>query len=231
MSTTTPISNMSYEEALDYSQAYQKRADMYLLIGAGLIGTAVLGLFGLPIFLYALWLFKKGEDQGLATRPFMMTCIGAITLVDAFLNSIGTIGDVLGHHTLLIRIGEMGWGTLVDTGYIWRFNDLWMGGTSTPGEKCWNFVNVLVLFPMRVVAAWGFLQGKRWGLQWMIITCWICCYAWVGYLCNLTIYWESRFPDAAAPVWGWWLYDFVYFTPFITLPYFYTINKELFTDD
>jgi hypothetical protein len=56
-------------------------------------------------------------------------------------------------------------------------------------------------------------------------------FVWVGYLWNLTTFWEMRLVDIAAPVWGWWLYDIWYITPFVILPYLYTINKEMFTSD
>jgi hypothetical protein len=72
---------------------------------------------------------------------------------------------------------------------------------------------------------------KRWGLQWMVITCWMGVYAWVAYMWNFTTYSEMRLVDVLAPVWGWWLYNIWYVTPFIAIPFLYTINRELFTDD
>jgi hypothetical protein len=160
-----------------------------------------------------------------------MTFVGALVLVDGFLNTLGTMIDVLGNHSLIIRVFEMGWGLFFDAGYAWQFNRLLIGGTSAPGEKSWEIANVFVLFPMRVAAAWGFLQMKRWGLQWMIITSWMGVFAWVGYLFNITAYSEMRFTDVILPVTGWWLYNIWYITPFIVLPYLYTINREMFTDD
>ena len=80
----------SYDEALARSATIQKRADKFILIGGGLIGTTVLGLLGLPFFLYGLWLIKQAEDEGLPVRPYLMTFIGALVLVDGFLNTLGT---------------------------------------------------------------------------------------------------------------------------------------------
>jgi hypothetical protein len=48
---------------------------------------------------------------------------------------------------------------------------------------------------------------------------------------NITTYSEMRFSDTLAPVWGWWLYNIWYVTPFIVIPFLYTINREMFTDD
>ena len=221
----------SYDEALERSATIQKRADKFILIGGGLIGTTVLGLLGLPFFLYGLWLIKQAEDEGLPVRPYLMTFIGALVLVDGFLHPLGTMIDVCAYHSLLIRVFEMGWGLLLDAGYAWQFNSIWYGGTSAPGEKSWEIANVFVLFPIRVAAAWGFLQMKRWGYQWLVISCWMGVFAWVGYCFNMTTYWEVRFSDVAWPVFGWWGYNIWYITPFIVLPYLYTINREMFVDD
>ena len=221
----------SYDEALERSATIQKRADKFILIGGGLIGTTVLGLLGLPFFLYGLWLIKQAEDEGLPVRPYLMTFIGALVLVDGFLNTLGTMIDVFAIHSLIIRVFEMGWGLLLDAGYAWQFNSIWYGGTSAPGEKSWEIANVFVLFPIRVAAAWGFLQMKRWGFQWLVISCWMGVFAWVGYCFNMTTYWEMRFSDVAWPVFGWWGYNIWYITPFIVLPYLYTINREMFVDD
>jgi hypothetical protein len=229
--SSASMSTMSYEDALSTSKAVQKHADKYILVGACLMGTCVFGLIGLPIFLYGVWLLKRAEDRGLAVRPAMMTFVGALVLMDGFLNTMGWMIDVFAHHSLIIRIFEMGWSLLLDNGYAWNFNNMWFGGAAAPGEKSWEIACVFILFPIRVVAAWGFLQGKRWGLQWLIMSCWMGVFAWVGYLFNMAVFWEMRFVDIAAPVWGWWLYDIWYITPFVILPYLYTINKEMFSSD
>ena len=115
----------SYDEALERSATIQKRADKFILIGGGLIGTTVLGLLGLPFFLYGLWLIKQAEDEGLPVRPYLMPFIGALVLVDGFLNTLGTMIDVFANHSLIIRVFEMGWGLLLDAGYAWQFNSIW----------------------------------------------------------------------------------------------------------
>ena len=51
--------SLSYDEMLERSARIQKRADIYILVGGGLIGTTVFGLFGLPFFLYGLWQIKR----------------------------------------------------------------------------------------------------------------------------------------------------------------------------
>ena len=64
---STPL---TYDEMLERSAGIQKRADIYILVGGGLIGTTVFGLVGLPFFLYGLWQIKRAEDEGLPIRPF-----------------------------------------------------------------------------------------------------------------------------------------------------------------
>ena len=140
--------SLTYDEMLERSAGIQKRADVYILVGGGLIGTTVFGIFGLPFFLYGLWLIKRAEDEGLPIRPFLLTFVGALVLVDGFLNTLGTMIDVFANHSLIIRVFEMGWGLFVDGGYAWQFNSIWYGGTSVPGEKAWEIANVFVLFPM-----------------------------------------------------------------------------------
>jgi len=223
--------SLTYDEAVETAARVQKRADMFILVGGALIGTTILGLLGLPFFIYGLWQIKKAEDAGLPIRPYLMTFVGALVLVDGFLNTLGFMIDVFANRSLVVRVFEMGWGLMLDGGYAWQFNSLWFGGTAAPGEKGWEIANVFVLFPMRVVAAWGFLRMKRWGLQWLVMSSWMGVFAWVGYCFNMTTYWQMRFSDVAWPVYGWWIYNIWYITPFIVLPYVYTLNREMFTDD
>ena len=220
-----------YAALLARAEVIQKRADLHLIIGCVLLGTNVLGPIGLPFFVYGLWKIYQAEQDGLPVRPAMMTFIGYLVLVDGAMNVFGAMIDVLANHSLIGRVFLMGTGLVMDAGYLWQYNTLLVGGASAPGEKAFEVANGVVLFPMRMVAAWGFLNMKRWGLQWMIITCWMGVYAWVAYMWNFTTYAEMRQVDILAPVWGWWLYNIWYVTPFIVIPYLYTINREMFTDD
>jgi len=222
-----PRDDAPFEKA----RAIQKRADRHLMIGSALIGTMVLGPFGIPSFVYGLWLLYHAEKEGLPVRPALMTFVGCLVLVDGLMNTFGAAIDVLASHSLLVRTFVMGIGLWIDSGYFWQFNTLAVGGTSAPGEKAWEIANVFVLFPMRTAAAWGFLSMKRWGLQWMMITCWMGVYAWVGYMWNFTTYSQMRLVDIVFPVYGWWLYNLWYLTPFIVLPYLYTIDPKIFAED
>ena len=83
---------------------------------------------------------------------------------------------------------------------------------------------------MRMAAAIGFLQMKRWGHQWLIVTCWFGVVIWVGYVSNMTMFADVRYAGVVFPVIGWWLYDIFYITPFLAIPYLHTVNREIFTD-
>jgi hypothetical protein len=145
-----------------------------------------------------------------------MTFVGYLVLVDGAMNTLGAMIDVLANHSLIVRTFIMGTGLVFDAGYFWQYNTLLVGVASAPGEKAWEVANGVVLFPMRIVAAWlpqhealgpavdgrDVLDG---GLRLR------------GYMWNLTTYAEMRFTDVLAPVWGWWLYNIWYVTPFIVI--------------
>jgi len=131
---------------------------------------------------------------------------------------------------LLARVFLMAWGNMFDAGYFWHYNELWIGGATAPGEKGWEIALLPVVFCMRIAAAIGFLQMKRWGHQWLIITCWFGVVAWTGYIANMTIFADVRYTGVVFPVIGWWLYDIFYITPFLALPYLHSVNREIFSD-
>ena len=83
---------------------------------------------------------------------------------------------------------------------------------------------------LRIAAGIAFLQMKRWGHQWLIITCWFGIVIWIGYTFNMTMYADIRYAGVVFPVVGWWLYDIFYITPFLAIPYLHTVNREIFSD-
>ncbi len=58
------------------SRQAQWQADKWMMSGALLLGTAVFGIFGLPLFLRGLWLQIRAERSGLTMRPVIVTLIG-----------------------------------------------------------------------------------------------------------------------------------------------------------
>ncbi|WP_280241270.1 hypothetical protein [Nocardia abscessus] len=223
-------SSVTYDLHDEQSRAAQRHADIWLIIGTALMGTFVLGFIGLPIFLRGIWLQRQAQQAGLSVRPIIVTLIGYLVILDAFLNSIGWILDVGASHALITRVFFTAWGNFVDNGYFWHYNEMWIGGSSAPGEKGWEIALIFTVFPMRVAAAIAFLQMKRWGHQWLTVTCWFGVVIWVGYVVNMTMYADIRFEGTVLPVIGWWLYDIFYITPFLAIPYLHTVNREIFSD-
>jgi hypothetical protein len=225
---TTPSSGL--DEHMAASQVAQRRADKWLISGSILIGTAALGVFGLPLFLRGVWLLRKAQRDGLSVRPMLVTLLGYLVIIDAAINTVGWALDLVANHTILARILLNGWGAMFDAGYFWHYNELWLGGAAGPGEKAMEVGMILTVFTMRIAAAIRFLQMKRWGQQWMIITCWMGVLIWCLYVFNMTMYADVRFAGVVFPVVGWWLYDIFYITPFLAIPYLHTVNREIFSD-
>ncbi len=215
----------------EQSRLAQRRADKWLIAGTLLMGANAPGIFGLPMFLYGLTLLRRAQKAGLSVRPIVVTRIGYLVILDAGLNLQGWILDMIGNHTLVYRVLYTAIGNVMDGGYFWHYNQLWIGGASAPGEKSWEFACILVVFPMRIAASIGFLQMKRWGYQWLIVTCWFGVVIWVGYVMNMTEYADIRFSGTVFPVLGWWVFDIMYIVPFLAIPYLHTVNREIFSDD
>ena len=113
----------------------------------------VLGPIGLPVFCRGLVLLRNAARSGLSVRPMMVTLIGYVIILDAAINSIGWGLDIFANHALITRTIFTAWGNLMDGGYFWHYNELWMGGAGAPGEKAWIIVGVLIVFPLRIAAA------------------------------------------------------------------------------
>jgi hypothetical protein len=212
------------------SRQAQWRADKWMITGVLLLSTVILGPIGLPIFLWGLSLQKRAERDGLSVRPVIVTLVGYLVIIDAGLNSIGWAMDMIAHHALISRAFLTAWGAMFDGGYFWHYNQLWIGGATAPGEKSWEIALLPVVFSMRLAAAIGFLQMKRWGHQWLVVTCWFGVVAWCGYVANMTIFADVRFNHVVFPVIGWWLYDIFYISPFLAIPYLHSVNREIFSD-
>ncbi|WP_412457937.1 hypothetical protein [Mycolicibacterium monacense] len=225
-----PMSASGLDEHMAASQRAQRQADKWLISGGLLIGTAALGIFGLPLFLRGVWLLRKAQRDGLSVRPMLVTLLGYLVIIDAAINTVGWALDLVANHTILARILLNGWGAMFDAGYFWHYNELWLGGAAGPGEKAMVFGMIVTVFTMRFAAAIGFLQMKRWGHQWMIVTCWMGVLIWCVYVFNMTMFADVRFAGVIFPVVGWWLYDIFYITPFLAIPYLHSVNREIFSD-
>ena len=88
---------------MEESRLAQRQADRWLISGSILIGTAALGIFGLPLFLRGVWLLRRAQQNGLSVRPMMVTLLGYLVIIDAAINTVGWALDLIGSHTLLAR--------------------------------------------------------------------------------------------------------------------------------
>jgi hypothetical protein len=71
----------------EQSRLAQRQADKWLISGGILIGTAALGIFGLPLFLRGVWLLRKAQRAGLSVRPMLVTLLGYLVIIDAAINT------------------------------------------------------------------------------------------------------------------------------------------------
>ncbi|HET8880602.1 MAG TPA: hypothetical protein VFM56_00370 [Solimonas sp.] len=134
-SSTMTASPGAYDLHQQRSRDAQWRADKWMMTGVFFMGTAVLGLIGLPFFLRGLVLQIRAERAGFTVRPIMVTLIGYLVAVDSALNSLGWALDLIGNHTLLARVFLMAWGNMFDGGYFWHYNELWIGGAARPARS------------------------------------------------------------------------------------------------
>ena len=230
LTSTAPGFSISYDEHHEKSREAQSKADKWLIAGTIVIGTGILGFIGFPIFLRGLTMMRKATREGLSVRPIICTLIGYLVIMDSALNSMGWAMDLLANHSLINRLVTSSWGALFDGGYYWHYNEIGIGGAGAPGEKAWEIALIPTVFCMRLAAAIGFLQMKRWGHQWLIVTCYFGMIVWVGYNTNMIIFADVRFSHVTFPVIGWWIYDIFYITPFLSIPYLHTVNREIFTE-
>ena len=129
------LTGLTFDEHMEQSELAQRRADKWLISGSLLIGTAALGVFGLPLFLRGVQLLRRAQRDGLSVRPMLVTLLGYLVIIDAAINTVGWALDLVANHSLLARVLLNGWGNMFDAGYFWHYNELWVGGAAGPGEK------------------------------------------------------------------------------------------------
>src|SRR4029078_4703753 len=137
------------EDNMASAEAAQRQADKWLISGSLLIGTAALGIFGLPLFLRGVWLLRRAQSEVLSVRPLLFTLLGYLVIIDAAINTVGWALDLVANHTLLARVLLNTWGATFESGYFWHYNELWMGGAAGPSEKAMEVGMLLTVFAMR----------------------------------------------------------------------------------
>ena len=210
---------------------WQKRIDRLLLIGSLLCGTMVLAFPGLFVLWKAYKLHKEGLARGEQLRPAIISVVAVTSLVDAFVNFLIWGVDLFPtHDTVLGHTLYTGMGQLFDGVYYLGYNTTAMGGTGVASEKALEIAGVLLLYPMRLVAAWGFLRMRRWGYQYLMVNNWIYAFFWMTYIAAFSHEYSWRFPHTlfgTALIWS--LY--VFFTyPFMMIPFQHLAYKHHWID-
>lgn len=223
------IQSKADAEGLAEAQAMAERGDRYFIGGCIVCGTWLLGPIGVILLAYGMVLMRRAQRQGAAIRPWAITLIGGFILVDTSVNFFAWGFDLFAaHDSVLGRSLWMGYGQLVDGGYMFGYNTRSMGGVADNGEKSVQLAMVLMGMPIKMVAAWGFLKMKQWGLQWTLISYWMYFGFWLIYLTNMTMDFPLRFGSSDFGVLGFWLLVNVPFLgPLVLLPYLHTVRRDL----
>jgi len=209
--------------ASDFSA--QKKADLWVLIGCLLCGTMIIGPFGTIPLIYGLMANWKLVKERRTDRPWSVVIVGTFSLIDATLNTLPWAANLLAFKSKLIESFMYGYGRIADGTYFLDYGSRAFGGVSSTAEIVWEITGETMLFPMRIVASVAFMSMRSWGLHFMKVTSWMYVFLWVGYAATLSLEFDQRLRPADLPVLGWWLYNMLYFTPMLTLPYFYTVSK------
>lgn len=210
---------------------YQDKIDRQILIGSVLIGTWILVIPGIYLLVKAYRLFKAGKLEGRSLTPAGITLVAMLCLIDGWLNYLYWGADLFfAHDTMLIKTALNSVGKLWDGAYYLGYNTTAAGGLAVASEKGFEIVSVLVMYPLRIVAAYGFMKMRRWGLTYMLVSSWMYTFFWVMYLAVLTHQFNWRFPDTAWGIVGWWIMDIWYLYPMLLVPYLHVLNRRRFAD-
>lgn len=223
--TTQVAVTTGLTSALALDVAAQKKADVWILVGCLLCGTQIVGPFGTIPLIYGLMENWRLVKERRTDRPWSVVIIGTFSLIDATLNTLPWAANLLAFKSVLIESFMYGYGRIADATYFTAYNSRAFGGVSSTTEIMWQITSEAMLFPMRIAASIAFMSMRTWGLHFMKLTSWMYVFLWVGYAATLSLEFDQRLRTPDLPVLGWWLYNMFYFTPMLTLPYFYTVNK------
>jgi hypothetical protein len=224
-----PAAPMNLADVCDLP--WQKRIDRLLLIGSLLCGTMVFAAPGLFVLWRAYRLHKEGLARGEQLRPAIISIVAVTCLVDAFVNFLIWSVDLFPtHDTVLGHTLYTGLGQLFDGAYNLGYNTTAMGGTAIASEKALEVAGALMLYPMRLVAAWGFLRMRRWGHQYLMVNNWVYVFFWMTYIAAFSHEYSWRFPHTlfgTALIWSLYIF-FAY--PFLMIPFQHLIYKRHWID-
>lgn len=227
------------------AEELRRRGDIWFLTGCLICGTWILGAIGTPILLYGMWKMRQAQLMGAAVRPWSVTIVGGLILIDASVNFLAWGLDWLPSNSVpLVRSLWIDYGMFGDGTYALYYNlpanpafnlpaaynhaTYTWGGNGTAVEKVFQISFMILVMPIRAAAAWGLLKMKRWGLQWSVIGNWLYLTVWAVYCPLHMLTFDQRFGTSEFGVLGFWLIGGIPFLgPLVLLPYLHTVNREL----
>ena len=124
--------SVSLEEHDEESRLAQRRADKWMIVGAGLMGCGRPGSSGSRSSCVASGCSARPRGRAVdAADDRHADRLPGDDRRDAQQPWLGL--DWLANHTLINRVLTAGWGYLFDAGYFWHYNELWLGGAGGPG--------------------------------------------------------------------------------------------------
>jgi hypothetical protein len=213
-------------------QQKHRRGELIFFAGVLLTSTVFLGPIGFPLMIWGQVMSRGAARQGAVPNlPWHVALVGGFAIGDSAANFIGWSIDLFGGRAIITATAEYIYGRVFDGGYLHGINttqlgDVVLGGVSSPGEKALILAAVLVVWPCRLAASWGFMKGKPWGLGWMITSTWMMVVFWVIWVANSVIDTENRF-DGITGVIGMALFNGVYIIgPILMIPYLYLVDHR-----
>jgi len=181
------------------------------------------------IGLILLALFLKMERDA-AEPPMLITMVGVVVTVTCLSQMLFFGADLIANQNSYVSAAMMARG-VIDGGYLWQYNTMYLGGAGAYGEKPLQILGFILIFPAWLASCMGFLRMRRWGYQHMIVFSVLGIYFWLIYSVNMLVYGEQRFTGTLHPVWGWWIFNGVHvLLPVFTLIVLFLIRKEEFID-
>jgi hypothetical protein len=214
------------------AEKLQRRGERLFFAGVLLMSTVFLGPVGVPLVIWGALQMRAARRLGASPSvPWHVALVGGFTIGDASANFLGWSIDLFAGRAVISATSEHIYGTVFDGGYLHGINtthlgDIVLGGVNTPGEKALIVGAVLVVWPCRLAAAWGFMKAKPWALGWMITTTWMMVAFWTIWLTNAVIDTENRYHSYMGVV-GWFMFNGVYFIgPILMIPYLYLVDHR-----
>lgn len=208
--------------------ALARRADNQFALGCLGLGSGVFFPIGLPLLVISIRNLRRAAREGAQLRPAAITLIAGLMLTDCAANFmlLGVFANWPVNGTALGQTVMLDYGRTWDGGYVLAWGSRDLGGPPWPGEQAFLWF-CAVLFPMKIVAAWGLLKMKRWGLQWSTVLTWVYIFCWTGYLVQMMIDADVRLAMSQLGATGYFMIGALpWLAPCFMLPYFHSVNKE-----